>query len=200
MRGKWKGKVLLPMDQVVRATEGSLSRLASTFRKSHSFVSLGRRVDIFSIASPMRFTLKLREVGLIFMMGEERKETSLAFSQAEGSIPFLRSFVLELARQLPHPPWHREGEARRAALKTWTKMVAVSVLVLGLGLFNIFFISPSTLLELLLMITNIVVVIVPFVAIFMTHPDMVSRIQRRKWRRWIGRPELASMGWTERIT
>ncbi len=198
MRGRWKAKVLLPLERVVQAIEDSLTRLGSTFRKSHSYASLGRRVEIFWIASPMRFTLKARESGLIFSLGEKRRDSALTISETEGSNPFLRSFLLELARHLPYPPWHREEEARDAARKTWLKVLALTALPLGLGLVYMFSTLSSALLQLILLVSNAAAIVVPLAVIVLTHPDVDSRIQRWKWRRWIGDPELAALGWAEK--
>ncbi len=66
------------------------------------------------VTSPLRFTIKAREAGLIFGSGEKRRISSVSISQSDGSLPFLRSFLLELDRRLPHPPWKREKEEREA--------------------------------------------------------------------------------------
>ncbi len=117
MPNSWRGKVLLPMEWVVQAIEGALDRLGSTYQKSYG-VSLGRRVEVFSVTAPLGFTIRVREAGLRFSSVEPRRESALSISSTGGFLPFLRSFVLELARRLPHPPWKRDKAAREAARKT----------------------------------------------------------------------------------
>ncbi len=196
MLNSWRGKVLLPMERVVQAIEGALDQLGSAFRKSHGS-SLGRRVEGFSITSPMGFTIKVREAGLRFSYREKRPDSALSISATDSSLPFLRSFLLELARRLPHPPWKRENAAWEAARKTWRKVFAASALLIGLGLFYLFFTPPPS-LAFIMLILNIVGVAVPLAVFFLTHPEVESRIQRWRWGRWVKGPEFAALGWTEK--
>ncbi|MEE9237914.1 MAG: hypothetical protein V3U52_09035 [Thermoplasmata archaeon] len=196
MLSSWRGKVFLPMERVVQAIEGALDRLGYTYRKSYD-ISLGRRVEVFLVTSPLRFTIKAREAGLIFGSGEKRRISSVSISQSDGSLPFLRSFLLELARRLPHPPWKREKEARESARRTWLKVSAISAILVGLGSFYLFF-TPPTFLALFTLILNLVGISVALAAILLTHPEVESRIQRWKWGRWMKGPELAALGWTEK--
>jgi hypothetical protein len=138
MPNSWRGKVLLPMEWVVQAIEGALGRLGSPYRKSYG-VSLGRRVEVFSVTAPLGFTIRVREAGLRFSSTEPRRDSALSISPTDGSLPFLRSFVLELARRLPRPPWKRDKAAREAARKTWLKVFAGSAFLIVLGLLNLFF-------------------------------------------------------------
>ncbi len=197
MPNSWRGKVLLPMERVVQAIEGALDRLGSAYQKSYG-ASLGRRVEVFSVTAPLGCTLRVREAGLRFSSVEPRPDSALSISSTGGSLPFLRSFVLELARRLPHPPWKRDKAAREAARKTWLKVFALSALPTVLGLLNLFF-APLPFLALPMLILSLLGVIVPLALIVLTHPEVESRIQRWRWGRWTKEPEFAALGWNERF-
>ncbi len=200
MPNSWRGKVLLPMEWVVRAIEGALGRLGSAYRKSYG-VSLGRRVEVFSVTAPLGFTLRVREAGLRFSYTEPRRDSALSISSTGGFLPFLRSFVLELARRLPHPPWKRDKAAREAAHKTWLKVFALSALAIGMGLLYLLFTPPHSLpsLAFIMLTVNLAGVAVPLALIILTHPEVESRIQRWRWGRWTKGPEFAALGWDDRF-
>ncbi len=200
MPNSWRGKVLLPMEWVVQAIEGALDRLGSTYQKSYG-VSLGRRVEVFSVTAPLGFTIRVREAGLRSSYMEPHRDSALSISSTGGSLPFLRSFVLEFARRLPHPPWRRDKSAREAAHKTWRKVFAVSALLIGLGLLYLFFTPPHSLTSLtfIMLIVNLAGVAVPLALIVLTHPEVESRIQRWRWGRWTKEPEFAALGWNDRF-
>ncbi len=195
MLNRWRGKVLLPMEQVLQAIEGALDRLGYTYRKSHEF-SLGRRIEIFMVTLPLGLTLRVREAGLILRFGDRRPDSAVYISPTDISLLILPSFLLELARRLPRPPWQRGEAARRAAERTWLKVFTASIIIIGLGLFNFLF-PPASPLAFLMLIINVLGVVVPLAVILLTHPKVESRIQRWKWSRWMKGPELAALGWKD---
>ncbi len=197
MPNSWRGKVLLPMEWVVQAIEGALDRLGSTYRKSYGR-SMGRRVEVFSVTAPLGFTIRVREAGLRSSYTEPHRDSALSISSTGGFLPFQRSFVLELARRLPHPPWKRDRAAREAARKTWLRVFAVSAFVFVLGLLNLF-VAPLPFLALPMLILSLLGVIVSLAFIILTHPEVESRIQRWRWGRWTKEPEFAALGWDDRL-
>ncbi len=194
MLNSWKGKILLPLVSVIRAITGSLEHMESTYR-SISRTSFGRRSEIFTVNLPFPFTMRAREEGLVFWPGEKRPSSSIKISPLSSFLPFIRSFLLEVARRLPGPPWKRTEGQRKAALRMWLKVAAVSAVVLGLGLVHLVFFTNPLLppFSVLIDLTGITLAIG---TILVTHPGLESRIQRRKWSRWIQGAELASLGWT----
>ncbi|MFQ5838271.1 MAG: hypothetical protein ACE5HJ_05755 [Thermoplasmata archaeon] len=171
-----------------------MERIGGTYQ-AISGTFLGRQNKTLSITLPFALTLKVQEEGLVLWPGEKRPSSSIKISPLSSYLPFIRSFLLEVARHLPGPPWKRTEEQRRAALGMWLKVAAVSALVVGLGLVHlVFFTNPSLPpLSVLIDLTGIAVAIG---TILLTHPRIESGIQRRKWSRWIQGPELASLGWT----
>ncbi len=195
MPNSWRGKVLLPMGRVVQTIERALDRLGSAFQKSYS-TSLGRRVEVFSVTSPLAFTIRARESGLRFGSADKRRDSALFISTTAGSLPYLRSFVLEFARRLPHPPWKRDKAAREASRKTWLRVFAVGAFLSVLGLFTLFF-TPLPFLALPMLILNLAGVIVALALMVLTHPEVESRIQRWRWSWWIEGPEFGALGWNK---
>lgn len=196
MPNGWRGKVLLPMERVIQIVEGALGQLGSTYRKSYGR-SFGRRVEVFSVTAPLEFTLRVREAGLRLSYTEPHPDSALSISSPGGFLPFQRSFVLELARRLPHPPWKRSKAARETARKTWLKVFAVSAFPFVLGLLNLF-VAPLPFLALVLWILGLLAVVLSLAFIVLTHPEVESRIQRWRWGRWTKEPEFAALGWDAR--
>lgn len=195
MPNSWRGKVFLPMERVVRTVEAALNRHGSSFQKSYAN-SWGRRVEVLSVGSPIEFTIRARESGLRFSYTDIRRETALLISTTAGSLPYLGSLVLGVARRFPRPPWKRDEVAKQAAHSTWRKVFGVSALTLVLGLANLFF-APLPSLALAMLTLSVAGIVVPVVLIILTHPEVESRIQRWRWSWWMEGPEFSSLGWSK---
>ncbi len=194
MLDSWKGGVCQPLEVVADAVEESLERAEGAYQVS-SGVSLGRRMRTLSIRLPFKFTLRVREEGLVFWHSERRPSSSIKISPLSSSLPFMRSFFLEVARRLPGPPWRRTKAQREEAHRIWLKLAAVSTLIIVLGSVHlVFFTNP--LLPPISAFLDLMGILLAVGTILLTHPGIESRIQRRRWSRWIQGPEMASLGWT----
>ena len=171
-----------------------LSQFDSNFQ-SRSTTSLWRPAEIFTVITPFPLTIRLREEGMRGQPGVPRPASSLRIVTSPEAMPHLRSFILAIARRLPRPPWQMTKVQRKDLLRTWGTFFIVSALPAALGAvsFLLFPFSPlSLLLNLLLVAAGLVTFVVSTIV---THPSVVSRIQRRRWGRWIEAPEMAALGW-----
>lgn len=196
MTWSWKGGVYIPLDSLHEVVVWALNHLDGTYESVRTR-SLNRNAEIFTVRLPLSLTLRLREEGLVFWPSERRPASSLRISSSTAAHPATRSFVLDIARRLPKPPWQMSAGERRAAMRLWAASLVVSGIPTLLGMVLAPG-SPSDLLSWVSFLLILAGVVALVVVTILTQPGIVSTIHRHRWGRWIQAPERASLGWTHK--
>ncbi|MFQ5553040.1 MAG: hypothetical protein ACE5EW_04915 [Thermoplasmata archaeon] len=190
----WKGGVTIPLDLLQQVVVAALDHLDGTYRLVRT-ISLNREAKIFTVTHPLALTIRIREEGLKFWDNERRPASSLRIVPSSAADPAIRSFVLDIARRLPYPPWQMTVDQRRLATRLWIAATAISLIPTLLGLMLApRFGSFLSLVFLLIFLAGVVAIVVSTI---LTHPGVVSTVQRHRWGRWIQAPERASLGWAQ---
>ncbi|MFQ5986256.1 MAG: hypothetical protein ACE5KQ_02730 [Thermoplasmata archaeon] len=191
----WKGGITSPLDVLQRVVVAALDHLDGTYRSVRT-ISLNREAKIFTVTHPLALTIRIREEGLRFWDSERRPASSLRIVPSSAADPAIRSFVLDIAGRLPNPPWQMTGDQRRVAIRLWIAATAISLIptLLGLVLAPGFLGGFLSLVFCLLFLAGVVALVVSTI---LTHPGVVSTIQRHRWGRWIQAPERAALGWAQ---